>query len=130
MQATRSSGGTDPVWDIVCPFWHDHVRQTAGCLKCTTARDSPEARTAYKKQGVNGRGSNPGEKDACCLYTHSIDPRRLAEKAMDAHPEQPFTSRTLVPLAKRFMKDNMRASPLGTPHPGRSKHNYQASMPL
>ena len=130
MQADFAADGTDPAWGTVCPFWRDHVRQTPNCPKCAITRASPTAREAYTTQGVDGRRSNPNRKDACCLYSHSIDPRRLAEKAMDAHPEQPFTSRTLVPLAKRFMKDNMRASPLGTPHPGRSKHNYQASMPL
>ena len=128
------TGDTPDAWGTVCPYWRDHVQPTAGCVKCVTTRDDTEegadAREKYTTQGVNGKGSKPDEKDACCKYSHSTDPRRLATAAMAAFPEKQFTTRQLVPLAKRFMKDNMGAFPLGKPHTDRSKSklDYQARV--
>ena len=44
--------------------------------------------------------------------------------------DKSFTTRELTPLAKRFMKDNMGAEPLGKPHKDESKLNYRVRSVL
>ena len=112
----------------MCPFWRAHVREVPGCEKCAATRGSEEIRAAYTTEGVNGKASDPTRKRACCHWAHSLSARQLVEKAQAAFAGHGFTDRLLIPLAKRFMADNMGAFPLGKPHASQSKLDYQACL--
>jgi len=126
-ELSSTAGGTD-AWSVVCPFWRDHVQKVLDCEKCAATRGSEEIRAAYTTEGVNGKGSDPTQKRACCLWAHSLSARQLVEKAQAAFAGHGFTDRQLAPLAKRFMADNMGAAPLGKPHASQSKLDYQVTL--
>ena len=109
---SSTAGGTD-AWSVVCPFWRAHVREVPGCEKCAATRGSEEIRAAYAAEGVNRKASDPTQKRACCRWTHSLSARQLVEKAQAAFAGHGFTDRLLLPLAKRFMADNMGAASRG-----------------
>ena len=119
-----AAGGMD-AWSVVCPFWRAHVQEVLGCEKCVVTRASEEVRAAYTAEGVNGKASDSTQKRACCRWAHSLSARQLVEKAQLAFADKGFKDRDILPLAKRFMADNMGAALLGKPHASQSKLDYQ-----